>query len=104
MSASTNDLDQSIDIDEIEELKSNDNHSNTENQIIIQPSNKRARISSALTQAQKTNLSMNTEDNNKSKMSVLSTKTSNVPGTIRLLPVLVRLNRICFILFYLFII
>jgi hypothetical protein len=117
MSASINDgegeneCNQSLNYDEIEDLIANDNDINTESRIIIdssKPSNEKlisqqCRSSSCITQAQSVSLSLGkssgnieensaNESNNKSKMSMLSTKTSNIPGPVGLLPMLVRLD------------
>ena len=122
MSASINDgereneLNQSINYDEIEELLSNDNEIeelmsngyeiNTESSITVTSLkssdekliSQQCRSSSCITQAQSTSLSMgksseNKEENSsKSKMLTLTTKTSNIPGPVGLLPALVRLD------------
>ncbi|CAF2523589.1 unnamed protein product [Rotaria sp. Silwood2] len=107
-----NDLDQSINYDEIEQLISNEDETheiNTESRITInslKPSDERLvsqqqqqRSSSCITQVQhmslsleksSTNLDENSENknNNQSKISILSVKTSNIPGPVGLLPVL----------------
>ncbi|UJR30485.1 hypothetical protein I4U23_018018 [Adineta vaga] len=99
-----NDEDQSINCDEIEELFSNENpteHIDTQSRIIIQ-SNERfvsqqQSRSSCVSQVQNISLSLekssthieeNSDNNKKLKVSILSVKTSNIPGPVGLLPVL----------------
>ncbi len=110
-----NECNQSINYDEIEELMSNDNEINTESSITVTSLkssdekliSQQCRSSSCITQAQSTCLSMgksseNKEENsNKSKMLILTTKTSNIPGPVGLLPALVRLDFYLFNYFYL---
>jgi hypothetical protein len=109
MSAS---LDENINYDEIEELISDQDKTdeiNTESSIIIDSresldkrlvSQKQHCSSSCITQVQNISLSSvdkekNSENDscsNKSKISILNIKTSNIPGPVGLLPILVRLN------------
>jgi len=112
MSASLNDdgrrsdLNQSLNYDEIEELISNENETreiNTESRITINSNEilvSQQSRSSCITQVQKMSLSLekslaNIEENsendssNKSKLSILNVKTSNIPGPVGLLPILV---------------
>ncbi len=96
MSASINNNNQSINYDEIEELISNEDEINTESEIIIE----KKLPSSCVTQVQMMSLSMNTSSanneknqcNNKTKQCILNVKTSNIPGPVGLLPILVRLD------------
>ncbi len=91
MSISTDDPNESIDFDEIEEMVSNEEKINRESQI----SSENIGLSSAITQVQRTNLSLekslaNTQEgSNQTKKLVLTVKTSNVPGPVGLLPILV---------------
>lgn len=94
-------------IDEIEELMSCQNDIDTESTITIDSSkspdeqiqSKENHSLSAIRQAQNTSLSLESvkekskkdDDINKSNISLLSVKTSNVPGPVGLLPILVRL-------------
>jgi predicted RNase H-like nuclease (RuvC/YqgF family) len=110
MSASINNLDRSINYDEIEELISNEdeNHQiDTESQITIissRPSDERlvtqqSYLSSSITQVQNISLSLekslanieeNSAEENNKKSKILTVKTSSVPGPVGLLPILVR--------------
>jgi len=89
MSASIND----INYDEIEELISNEKEINTDREVTT-------KSSSCITQVQNISLSRekfsaNIEEiqsNNKTKTTVLNVKTSNIPGPVGLLPILVRLD------------
>jgi len=101
MSASINDHDQSINCDEIEELIAKEDEINTESQITIKPLDTSLScvrqvqdISLSLGKSSVTNIEENLENqsNNKTKKSILSSKTSNIPGPVGLLPILVRLN------------
>jgi len=82
------DQNQSINYDEIEEFISNEEKLNTQSE----------GSSSAIIQVQNINLSMekssvNNEENKiQTKKSVLTVKTSNIPGPVGLLPILVRLD------------
>ncbi len=81
MSASMEDQNESINFDEIEELISNEEKIHTESSSIIK-------------QVQKTNLSLgksfvNDEIEKNQIKSVLTVKTSNIPGPVGLLPILV---------------
>ena len=110
-----NDLDGSINYDEIEELisnqKENSDQINTESRITInslktsneRPVSQQHRSSACITQVQNISLSLekslaNVEENsgnetnsNKSNISLSTVKTSNIPGPVGLLPILVRL-------------
>lgn len=94
MSVEINDHDQSLNDDEIDELIS-DNIINTQSKITIKPS---SLLSSSISQVQSMSLSMNksvsnSEENvneNKINKPILSVKTSNIPGPVGLLPILVR--------------
>ena len=83
MSALAEDPNESIDFDEIEELVSNEEKISRESQNLGS--------SSAITQVQKTNLSLekSLEVNSQMNKTVLTVKTSNVPGPVGLLPKLV---------------
>jgi len=89
MSASIND----INYDEIEELISNEKEINTDREVTT-------KSSSCITQVQNISLSREkfsanieeNQSNNKTKTTVLSVKTSNIPGPVGLLPILVRLD------------
>ncbi|CAF0873443.1 unnamed protein product [Rotaria sordida] len=110
-----NNFDQSLNSDEIEQFISDedDTHEiNTESRITInslrssderlvsqQQQQQQQRSSSCITQVQNTSLSLEksstnieenskNENNNKSKISILSVKTSNIPGPVGLLPIL----------------
>ncbi|CAF3451018.1 unnamed protein product [Rotaria sp. Silwood1] len=106
-----NDLDQSINYDEIEQCISNEDETheiNTESRITINSlkssderlvSQQQQRSSSCITKVQNLNLSLEkssanieenseNDNNNKSKISILSVKTSNIPGPVGLLPIL----------------
>lgn len=82
------DQNQSINYDEIEEFISNEEKMNTQSE----------GSSSAIIQVQNINLSMekssvnNEETKSQTKKSVLTVKTSNIPGPVGLLPILVRLD------------
>ncbi len=82
------DQNQSINYDEIEEFISNEEKMNTQSE----------GSSSAIAQVQNINLSMekssvnNEETKSQTKKSVLTVKTSNIPGPVGLLPILVRLD------------
>jgi hypothetical protein len=82
------DQNQSINYDEIEEFISNEEKLNTQSE----------GSSSAIIQVQNINLSMekssvnNEETKSQTKKSVLTVKTSNIPGPVGLLPILVRLD------------
>lgn len=84
------DQNQSINYDEIEEFISNEEKLNTQSE----------GSSSAIIQVQNINLSMekssvnNEETKSQTKKSVLTVKTSNIPGPVGLLPILVRLDLI----------
>jgi hypothetical protein len=82
------DQNRSINYDEIEEFISNEEKMNTQSE----------GSSSAIIQVQNINLSMekssvnNEETKSQTKKSVLTVKTSNIPGPVGLLPILVRLD------------
>lgn len=107
-----NDHNDNFNYDEIEKLISDESEIceiNTENRIANNSTrtiderleSQQTRSSSAITQVQSISLSLeksiaNIEENsqnqssNKSKASILTTKTSNIPGPVGLLPILVR--------------
>jgi len=95
MSASINDHNQSINYDELEGLISDGEEIDTES---IKPSD--VSSTSCVTQVQDVSLSLEkssvtieeSQSNNKTKKPVLSVKTSNIPGPVGLLPILVRLD------------
>ena len=94
----------SINYDEIEQFISNEDEIDTESRITINTNERlvsQQSRSSCITQVQNISLSLeksftNVEENdsssNKSRISILSVKTSNIPGPVGLLPILVRLD------------
>lgn len=106
MSASIEDHNQSINYDEIEEFVSNEEKIHTASQItrkLMDENLRSTSSSSCVTQVQTISLSLeksstNTEENSSNqsntneKRSVLNVKTSNIPGPVGLLPILVRLH------------
>ena len=103
MTASIEDHNQSINYDEIEEFVSNEEKTNHESQMPRKLVDDQLRSSSCVSQVQQLSLSReksaattaeksSDQSHTKENKSVLSVKTSNIPGPVGLLPRLVRSN------------
>jgi hypothetical protein len=91
MSSSINGSDQSINYDELDQITSNDKKIDTESEITVKSSSRITQVPNMSLSMGKSSInSEQSQSNNKIKESILTIKTSNIPGPVGLLPILVR--------------